>query len=45
MLIMEKDHYINLVYGDYDVKPMTIDVDNTVVPLIENAEGGIDGYI
>lgn len=38
-------HYINLVYGDYDVEPMTIELDGKVVELLGTEVGGLDGFI
>ncbi|MCP4349194.1 MAG: PEP-CTERM sorting domain-containing protein [Desulfobacterales bacterium] len=40
-----KDHYVNLVYGDYDVKPMTAVVEGDTVDLLGNQDAGYDGYI
>ncbi len=41
-----KDHYINLVYGDYDVDPMEAVVEGTVVALIDNSVvGNVNGTI
>jgi len=39
------DHYVNLVYGDYDVSPMTAVVEGYSVSLLGNSAGGVDGYI
>lgn len=39
------DHYVNLVYGDYDVNPMSAVVEGYSVPLLDNQAGGVDGYI
>lgn len=41
----EKSHFINLVYGDYDVTPMSAVVEGVSVPLLGNSDGGVDGYI
>ena len=38
------DHYINFVFGDYDVYPASIDVDGTVVALTLQG-GGADGLV
>ena len=38
------DHYINFVFGDYDVVPTDIDVDGTIVPLSLQG-GGNDGLV
>ncbi|KFE63985.1 choice-of-anchor A family protein [Hyalangium minutum] len=38
------DHYINLVFGDYDVTPASIRVDGVVVPLTTQG-GGQDGLV
>ena len=39
------DHFVNLVYGDYDVNPMSAVVEGDSVPLLDNQAGGVDGYI
>ncbi|MDX9702022.1 MAG: PEP-CTERM sorting domain-containing protein [Candidatus Auribacterota bacterium] len=39
------DHFINLVYGDYDVTPMYAVVEGVQVELQGNQYGGIDGFI
>lgn len=39
------DHFVNLVYGDYDVRPMSAVVEGNGVPLLGNQDGGVDGYI
>ena len=39
------DHYINLVYADYDVSPMTAVVEGTTVNLLGNDDSGYDGAI
>jgi len=38
------DHFINLVFGDYDVVPASIRVDGVVVPLTTQG-GGHDGLV
>lgn len=38
------DHFINFVFGDYDVVPAQIDVDGTIVPLTTQL-GAEDGLI
>ena len=38
------DHFINFVFGDYDVSPATLDVDGQVVPLTLQGAGK-DGFI
>ena len=38
------DHCIDLVYGDYDVLPVSIDVDGAIVPLTIQG-GGQDGLV
>ena len=38
------DHFINLVFGDYDVSPASIQVDGVVVPLTVQG-GGQDGLV
>jgi len=38
------DHFINFVFGDYDVQPAHITVDGTVVPLTLQG-GGQDGLV
>lgn len=40
-----QDHFINLVYGDYDVVPMTAVVEGVTVNLLGNVDGGVDGFI
>lgn len=41
-----KNHFINLVYADYDEKSMVMVVDGKIVPLLGNEDGGgQDGYI
>jgi len=40
-----EDHYVNLVYADYDVTPMTAIVEGVTVELEGNSDGGIDGFI
>ncbi len=39
------DHFVNLVYGDYDVSPMSAVLEGDTVPLLGNSAGGVDGYI
>ncbi len=39
------DHFVNLVYGDYDVYPMSAVLEGDSVPLLDNQAGGVDGYI
>ncbi|MBN2136842.1 MAG: hypothetical protein JW720_03465 [Sedimentisphaerales bacterium] len=39
------DHFISLVYGDYDTDPMFAVVEGSIVPLLGNSAGGVDGYI
>jgi hypothetical protein len=38
------DHYINFVFGDYDVSPASISVDGQIVPLTLQG-GGQDGLV
>lgn len=38
------DHYINFVFGDYEVTPASIEVDGVVIPLTAQT-GGQDGLI
>ena len=38
------DHFINFVFGDYDVTPATLTIDGTVVPLVAQS-GAQDGLI
>ena len=38
------DHYINVLFGDYDVSPMSITVDGATVPLTAQS-GGNDGLV
>ena len=41
-----QDHFINFVYGDYDVNPMYANVEGGQVTLLGNSDGGgLDGYI
>lgn len=40
-----RDHYISLVYGDYDIEPMEVEVEGKTVELVGNEQGGVDGYI
>ncbi|MCP4022422.1 MAG: PEP-CTERM sorting domain-containing protein [Desulfobacteraceae bacterium] len=40
-----QDHFLNLVYGDYDVKPMRAVVEGEDVDLLGNQDAGYDGYI
>ncbi|MEW6535301.1 MAG: PEP-CTERM sorting domain-containing protein [Candidatus Auribacterota bacterium] len=40
-----EDHFVNLVYADYDVIPMTAVVEGVTVELDGNTFGGIDGFI
>ncbi|HID02029.1 MAG TPA: hypothetical protein EYP18_02275 [Desulfobacterales bacterium] len=40
-----RDHFINLVYGDYDVDPMTIEIEGKVVNLEGEKEPDKDGFI
>ena len=40
-----QDHFINLLYADYDVNPMYAVVEGEQVTLLGNSEGGMDGYI
>ncbi len=40
-----RDHIINLVYGDYDVDPMTIEIEGKVVVLKGNKDPDKDGFI
>jgi hypothetical protein len=41
-----KDHFVNLVYGDYDTRPMSATVEGVTLPLLGNGDGGgLDGYI
>ena len=39
------DHFVNLVYADYDVDPMTAIVEGNIVVLLGNSDGDRDGYI
>lgn len=40
------DHFVNFVYGDYDVNPMYAVVEGSTVTLLGNSDGGgLDGYI
>lgn len=40
------DHFVNFVYADYDVNPMSATVEGNSVTLLGNsAGGGLDGYI
>ena len=42
----EQDHFVNFVYGDYDVNPMYATVEGSPVTLLGNSDGGgLDGYI
>ncbi len=41
----EQNHFVNLVYGDYDVDPMTAIVEGDAVTLLDNRDGDRDGYI
>lgn len=39
-------HFVNFVYGDYDVDPMYATVEGATVTLLGNSDGGgLDGYI
>ncbi|MCD6389612.1 MAG: hypothetical protein J7L69_09370 [Desulfobulbaceae bacterium] len=40
-----RDHFINLVHGDYDVDPMTIEIEGKVVDLVGNQDPIKDGFI
>ncbi len=41
-----KEHFVNFVYGDYDVNPMHAEVEGSTVTLLGNSNGGgLDGYI
>lgn len=40
----EAAHFINFIFGDYDVTPAQIDIDGTVVPLTLQG-GGNDGLV
>lgn len=40
------DHFINFVFGDYDVVPATLSVDGVIVPLTQQSNnGGQDGLV
>lgn len=40
-----RDHFISLVFADYDVTPMIVIVDGRSLELTGNERGGNDGYI
>ncbi len=41
-----ENHFINFVYGDYDVSPMDAIVEGVTVSLLGNSDGGgLDGFI
>jgi hypothetical protein len=40
-----KNHFINFVYGDYDVVPMTASIDGIIYALLGNSDAGLDGAI
>ncbi len=41
-----KDHFVNFVYGDYDVSPMDAIVEGVTMSLLGNVDGGgLDGFI
>ena len=41
-----RDHFVNFVYGDYDMDPMSAIVEGATVTLLGNSDGGgLDGCI
>lgn len=41
----EQDHFVSLVYADYDVDPMYAEVEGRRVEMKDNQFGGFDGFI